>query len=163
MNSPDQRVFESDLQSAEFRIGAVKGQWGLPGVDTVSAIAFPRVVLWIAAQPRPNAPDRYYLLLDVAGYRASAPTGTFWDPSSGGALALDKRPKGAQGSRFAQVFRTDWEGGSAFYHPYDRRAATTHAQWPADQPHLVWTSEHTIVDFLAEFHGLFQSGEYLGI
>jgi hypothetical protein len=78
-------------------------------------------------------------------------------------LALEKRPKGRPGSRFAKVFRTDWEGGRAFYHPYDRAAANSHADWPSTQPHLVWNANHTIVDYLAEFHALLNSGDYLGV
>jgi len=164
MDTPDQRLFEADLGSAEFRAGSLKGYWGLAGADILpEPSAWPMRVLWIAAAPRPNAPDRYYVRRDLSNYRTVAPTGTFWDPSTKDSLELAKRPKGRPGSRFAMVFRTDWEGGKAFYHPYDRVAAQGHANWPREQPSLIWDSNHTIVDCLEEFHSLLNCGDYLGL
>jgi hypothetical protein len=164
MEKPDQRLFEHDLLSAEFLIGAEKGRWGKPGDDLLPAgLVWPNVILWIAAAPRPNAPDRFQILLDAAGYRTVPPTGMFWDPNTKATLELSKRPKGTPNSRVAKVFRIDWNNGTAFYHPYDRVAAQGHKEWPKEQPHLVWTANHTIVDFLDEFHSLLNSGEYIGV
>lgn len=164
MQSPDQAIFESDLASAEFRIGATKGFWGLADLDVFpDDIAWPKVILWITAAPRQNAPDRFYIVLDAAGYRSVPPTGTFWDPGTKATLDNGKRPKGKPDSRFAKVFRTDWENGRAFYHPYDRVATQSHGEWMRQQPHLIWTSSHTIVDYLEEFHSLLNSGDYVGI
>jgi hypothetical protein len=164
MEKPDQRLFQYDLLSAEFRIGMEKSHWGFPGNDALSdGIAWPKILLWIAAAPRSNAPDRFSIMLDAAGYRSVPPTGTFWDTSSRTPLEPSKRPKGKPNSRVAKVFRTDWENGRAFYHPYDRVAAQGHPNWAKEQPHLVWTDNHTIVDFLVEFHSLLNSGDYLGI
>jgi len=101
--------------------------------------------------------------LDITGYRNDQPTGTFWDPETKAALATSRRPRGAENSRFARVFRTDWENSRAFYHPYDRVAAKSHPQWLTDQPHLIWDSDHTIVDYLEELSSLLQCGEYLGV
>jgi hypothetical protein len=163
MEKPDLCLFEADLLSAEFRIGVTKGQWGLPEPDMLpSQPDWPKRILWIAAAPRTNSPARFYIMLDVAGYRSVSPTGTFWDLSTGCMLELSKRPKGRPNSRFAKVFRMDWQQGTAFYHPYDRVAAQGHASWPREQPHLVWTSNQTIVDYLEEFHSLLNSGDYIG-
>jgi len=164
MKKPDELLFEDDLLSAEFRIGVAKGLWGLPENDVLPVQPnWPKKLLWIAAAPRPGAPDRFHVMLDLAGYRSVPPTGTFWDLGAGRMVDASKRPKGKPNSRVAKVFRTDWENGSAFYHPYDRVAAHGHTAWPMDQPHLVWTSSHTIVDYLEEFHGLLNSGDYIGI
>ncbi|HEY0702956.1 MAG TPA: hypothetical protein VGD60_09340 [Candidatus Acidoferrales bacterium] len=164
MDTPDQRLFDADVASAEFRAGALKGYWGLAGAGILpEQPAWPMRVLWIAAASRPNAPDRYYVRLDLSNYRTVAPTGTFWDPSTKDTLDLAKRPKGRSNSRFAMVFRTDWEGGRAFYHPYDRVAAQGHTNWPGEQPSLIWDSNHTIVDCLEEFHSLLNCGDYLGL
>jgi hypothetical protein len=164
MKDPDQRLFEEDLVSAEFRTGAEKGFWGSDGTDILPhGAVWPNVILWIAAPERASAPTRFYLALDAAGYRAASPTGTFWNPDTKAVLEVPKRPKGKPGSRFAKVFRTDWEGGRAFYHPYDRFAAKGHPNWKTEQPHLIWTADHTIVDFLEEFHSLFGSGDYVGL
>jgi hypothetical protein len=113
MDLPDKRLFEADLASAEFRNGTLNGWWGVPDGATLSAVClpWPQAVLWIAAAQRAGAPARYHLSLDLSGYRAAAPTGTFFDPATGSMLDLAKRPKGRPDSRFARVFRTDWEGG----------------------------------------------------
>ena len=164
MEKPDQRLFEDDLSSAEFRNGVAKGLWNLAGVDVLpDALAWPNRVFWMAAAERVNAPARFHILVDLSGYRSVPPSGAFWDPSTKSALDFSKRPKGRTDSRFAKVFRTDWKNGSAFYHPYDRVAALDHPQWAAEQPHLIWTSNHTIVDYLEEFHSLLQCGDYLGV
>jgi hypothetical protein len=164
MDGPDQRLFEDDLLLADFRAGVLNGFWDLAGADVLpDSPAWPHRVFWLAAGARANAPDRYYIKLDLAGYRSVPPTGTFWDPATKALLDFSKRPKGKQDSRCARIFRTDWENGLAFYHPYDRVAARGHAQWAREQPHRVWTSNHTIVDYLAEFHSLLNCGDYVGI
>lgn len=164
MDKPDQRLFEEDLLSAEFRAGAAKGFWGVAGSDLVpEQPQWPKRALWIAAAARPNAPQRYYVLLDLAGYRSVPPTGAFWDVTTKAALEPPKRPKGSLDSRFAKVFRTDWNNGTAFYHPYDRVAAQGHPEWLKTQPHLIWTDGHTIVDYLQEVHSLLNCGDYLGV
>jgi hypothetical protein len=164
MDKPDQRLFEHDLSSAEFRIGAEKRRWGVSAAEVLPTnLAWPNVILWIAAAARPNSPDLFHILLDAAGYRNASPTGMFWDPNTKATLDLAKRPKGTPNSRVAKVFRTDWNSGTAFYHPYDRVAAQGHAEWPKEQPHLIWTPDHTIVDFLEEFHSLLNSGDYIGV
>jgi hypothetical protein len=164
MKSPDQRLFESDLLSAEFRNGVAKGLWGCADADALpDGVLWPKVFFWMAAAPRANAPDRFYIALDASGHRAVPPTGAFWDPSAKAALDFGKRPNGKPNSRFAKIFRTDWENGRAFYHPYDRITLQSHPNWAQEQPHLVWTNSHTIVDYLEEFQGLLTSGDYLGV
>jgi hypothetical protein len=165
MESPSQRLFEEDVRSAEFRIGEVKGYWGFPTPEALPDVpAWPKRVLWITPAARPNAPERFHIRVDLEGYRSAAPTSTFWDLARNEQLALDKWPKGKDGSRFAKVFRTtDWKKGAAFYHPYDRVAASDHPQWLQQQPHLVWTPEHTIVHYLEEFHSLLQGNDYRGV
>src|SRR5262249_51147747 len=95
MLPPDQRLFEEDLLSAEFRSGEIAGKWGLLGSDAIPpGLVWPKVVLWITAAPRQNAADRYFVCLDLAGYRSVPPTGTFWDPITKAMLAFPGRPKG---------------------------------------------------------------------
>jgi hypothetical protein len=164
METPDQRLFEEDILSAEFRAGVLKGFWDVAAAEALPpALVWPARILWLAAAARPNAPEHFYIQIDVAGYRTVAPTGTFWDPDTNSVLDLTKRPKGKPESRCAKVFRTDWKGGAAFYHPYDRVATSDHPQWKTDQPNKIWTSAHTIVDYLDEFHSLLNGGEYIGV
>lgn len=164
MDKPDQRLFTADLDSAEFRAGALKAYWGFAGTGVrPERPEWPVRILWVQSAVREGAPDRFFLRLDLEGYRTASPTGTFWDLNTGAALVAEKRPKGKKDSRCAKVFRTDWEGGRAFYHPYDRVAATGHPQWITEQPSLIWDSNHAIVDYLEEIHSLLNSGDYLGI
>lgn len=161
---PDQRLFNEDVGSAEFRAGLLKGKWGLAEDGQAGAAStWPQVHLWMAAAPRANAPDRFHVELDASGYRSMPPTGTFWDQATKAPLGVDKRPKGRTGSRVARIFRTDWENGRAFYHPYDRLAAQSHLNWKSEQPRRVWSPAHTIVDWLELFHGLLQSEDYIGV
>jgi hypothetical protein len=166
MAGPDEQLFEGDLLSAEYRSGAVKGLWGLadPSARSEGAV-WPKAYFWLAAAPRANAPDRFYVALDMAGYRSVSPTGAFWDRATKAALDLTKWPKGKPGSRLAMVFRTSgWpHAGKTFYHPYDRVSAQSHPSWPNEQPHLIWESTHTIVHYLEEFQSLLTSGDYLGV
>jgi hypothetical protein len=164
MDKPDQRLFEADLASAEFRAGALKGYWGIAGTDILpEQPEWPLRILWVQGAPRAESPDRHYLRLDLADYRTAPPTGTFWDPTTGAMLETAKRPKGRANSRFAKVFRTDWKDGQAFYHPYDRVAVEGHDKWPTEQPSLIWDVNHTIVDYLEEIYSLLNSGDYIGL
>jgi hypothetical protein len=164
MATPDQRLFEEDLLSAEFRIGVANGFWGIsPASIQPENMIWPKVLLWIAAPPRPSAPDAFHIYTDPTGFRTAAPTGAFWNPATKTPLPLANWPKGKANTRLAKVFRTDWKGGIAFYHPYDRVAAQDHPDWRNDQPHLVWTPNHTIVDYLEEFHSLLNGEDYVGV
>jgi|ERR1051326_2803539 hypothetical protein len=167
MDTPDQSLFEEDIASPEFRSGATKGKWGLPAPELVTDFKWPKRLMWIGAAARARAPDRFYITLDAGGYNAVPPTGTFWDPATKSLLAVNKRPKGKSGSRVERVFRTDWNSGTAFYHPYDRVAADTHknewAKGAKDDTRRRWTPQHSIVDYLEEFYGLLNCGDYLGI
>lgn len=166
MLAPDQALFEEDIAAADFRSGMAKGKWGQPDAALLEDFKWPKYLLWIRPAVRPNAPDRFYISMDAAGYRTVPPTGTFWDPATKAVLSKDKRPKGKPNSRVAKVFRTDWNDGTAFYHPYDRAAAGTHKDWEkggGNDPRRHWTIEHTIVDYLEEFYSLLNCGDYIGI
>lgn len=163
MATPDQRLFEEDLLTAEFRIGVANGFWGVLAQDPQPQFVWPKAIFWIAAPPRPNAPDRFHVVLDLTGYRTVPPTGSFWDPVARAALPTARWPKGKRDTRFAKVFRTDWQNAVAFYHPFDRVAAQSHPEWAAQQPHLVWNNSRTIVDYLEEFHSLLSGEDYTGV
>lgn len=164
MPKPDQRLLEADLQSAAFKQGVLKGRWGLAASEAIpEAAEWPKRYFWVAAPPRPKAPDRFYIIVDATGYGAQLLTGTFWDPEKKEVLAFDKRPRGKENSRIAKVFRTDWENGRAFYHPFDRVALNGHANWTSEMPGNVWTTKHTVVDFLEMVAALLNGGDYVGV
>jgi hypothetical protein len=166
MLAPDQRLFESDLLSAEYRNGVAKVLWAEAEADArPDGAAWPNAYFWMAAAPRIGAPDRYYVALNLSGYRSVPPTGPFWDPVKKQTLEFVKWPKGKANSRFATVFRTDGfsAAGRAFYHPYDRAPVQDHPRWRTEQPHLIWTDSHTIVNYLEEFQSLLTCGDYVGV
>jgi len=164
MDAPDKRQFYADCESAAFRAGVLRGQWDFAEAACVpEADSWPKAYFWLKAMPREQSPDRYYVIVDGEGYRTVSPTATFWDPDAKAALADGARPTFRPGSRAAKIFRTDWEQGRAFYHPYDRVAASGHPNWRTEIPSVIWTEDHTIVDFLAAFQPLLQGGDYLGV
>jgi hypothetical protein len=166
MLAPDQRLFESDLLSAEYRNGVAKGLWAEAEASALpDGAAWPNTYFWMAAASRTGAPDRYYVALNLSGYNSVPPTGQFWDPLKKQTLEFGKWPKGKPNSRFATVFRTSGfsAAGRAFYHPYDRAPVQDHPQWRTEQPHLIWNSSHTIVNYLEEFQSLLTCGDYVGV
>ena len=162
MIGPDERAFLNDVESGPFKIGVAAGQWDLAEPEACpSDSGWPTVVLWVATAPRQNAPDRFHIRMDCQQYPNEPPTGTFWDPVAKTPLAIAARPKGRD--QVAKVFRVDWEGGRAFYHPYDRVAAKSHGDWPTKYPHLVWDRNHTVVDLLIEIYRLLNCNDYTGV
>lgn len=157
---PDQRRLEGDLLDAPFLAGVAAGHWGLADADLAPEVVWPQAVFWVGAAPRKGSPSRFHLRLDCQGY-PSPPTGTFWDPVTRQQLIAVSWPKGR--GQVTAVFRTDWEGGRALYHPFDRVAAGGHGDWRTKYPHLVWDPAiHTIVDFLGMVHDLLNRGDYTG-
>ncbi len=150
-----------DLRDGAFLASVADGRYGLPDEEHTKGVAWPHVVIWVAAAQRSGSPDRFHLLLDCQGYPTQGPTGSFWDSNTKGLLVASDWPKG-QG-QVAAVFRSDWEGGRALYHPFDRYTAGKHADWPAKYPHLLWHSKRTIVDYLGMVHGLLNCNDYRGV
>lgn len=148
---PDENVFRNDLRTAEYLIGAIESRWGVVETSLLpSGIVWPTAIIWVATKAKC---ERYFFRFDLADYPIQPPTGSFCDPESGEYLALDKRPKTK--GRGELVFRTDWQGRVALYHPYDRVAAQSHSGWATQYPNLVWGRGHTITDLLEElFHFL---------
>lgn len=157
---PAHRILMAHLQAPEFLAGAAQGWWGHV-VD--ERVAWPNLLLWIAAPMRPGAPEHFHVRLDFDQYPTKPPTGNIADPATTELMPFAQRPKGRADSRFAKVMRTDWEDGRAFYHPFDRVASFSHPNWATDVPRKRWTSSHTVTHWLLEFHALFHSEEYVGV
>lgn len=155
---PDMAAMEEHLTSAEFRLGVQDGCWdvlaGYP--DT-----WPKVRFWVAAAARPNAPTRFFFSFDCRLYPTNAVTGSLCTPDGSSCLPPNARPKGT--GRVERVFRWDWEGGKALYHPFDRTALKGHGTWANKHRDLIWTRNSTIVDLLSELHQLLNCGEYRGV
>lgn len=162
MKKLDQERFEADLQGGSFLIGVEKGRCGLAETASVPVQPeWPEVILWVAAAARTNSPDRFFFRVNCEKYPSEPVTAMIWDPASKEMLVAAKRPKGS--GQVPVMFRTDWEGGRALYHPFDRIAAKGHPDWGSKYPGLVWDpGRHTIVDLLNVIHELLFSQDYIG-
>lgn len=155
---PAERHLRFDIESAVFQLGVSGAKWD---VAMESGLAWPFVAFWIGAAPRAAAPDRFAVRLDLTNYPTDPPTGTLWDLAARTILDAPKRPYGS--GQTGRAFRIDWQAGQAFYHPYDRIAARTHADWPQLYPHWVWTDRHTVTDLLTVLWDLLNCPEYEGL
>ena len=152
---PDERVLRAHVQAGPFQSGADRGRWRL------LSISWPYAVIAVAAAPRPGAPDEYALRFDLAGYPQSAPTARPWDTDQDAPLPPARWPHGR--SRVPQVFRPDWQGGSALYLPCDRVSFQGHDAWQQQHPDLLWKPTHDITHYLGIVHELLISSDYSGV
>jgi hypothetical protein len=155
---PSESRLRVHVEQAPFQIGAAEGRWKI--VPT-NGEAWPFVVFQVSAAHRSGAPDHYHVRLELSAYPIDPPTGTFWDLAARQPLPIALRPFGS--GQVGRVFRVDWKGGQAFYHPYDRQASRDHGDWPRQYPHWVWTEKHTVVDLLSVISELLASSEYEGV
>jgi hypothetical protein len=84
-----------------------------------------------------------------------------WDLERNQKLEPQWWPKGT--CDVAMAFRTDWNGATALYAPWDRLALEAHPDWFARYPGLAWKRTHTIVHYLRLTRELLDSNEYTGV
>ena len=153
--SPDERVFREHVTSARFQEGLARGRWWIVG-----DIAWPVVLVAVAAAPRDSAPSEYVLRFDLTGYPETAPTATPWNPATEEVLERELRPKG---ERVGHVFRTDWENGKALYAPFDRVALNSHSDWRTQYLRRAWDSSKDLAWLLQILHEMLNNDDYTGI
>src|SRR5581483_5708259 len=113
--STEQMRFENDLKHPGYIVGEAKGMWGIIR-DAAILPKWPKVIMWVRAAERPNSPDKYYLLFDLTGYSATAPTATLYEVDKGAKLDKTEWPNGD--ADFKLAFNPDHAFG--FYLPCDR-------------------------------------------
>lgn len=146
---PDEAALRRDLTALDFSLGMRRGKWSLRG------LAFPYVLFFIAAPPRPRGPAGFLLRSECRGYSGIAPTSQLWHGGNNAPLVLAHRPQGKNG---VLVAFSDWN--PCLYHPIDRLAA---AHWSADQfQEKRWTPDKTITFLLETVHGLLDCTDYTG-
>ena len=123
-------------------------------------IDWPVVLIAVAAAPRARSSSEYALRFDLAGYPETAPTATPWNPTTGGILEQELRPKG---ERVGHVFRTNWEDGKALYAPFDRVALNSHSSWRTKYPRRAWDSSKDLTWLLQIIHEMLNNDDYIGI
>ena len=153
---PDERVFRDHVIGARFQDGVGRGRWWMVG-----DIAWPVVTVAVAAAPRDNAPSEYVLRFGLTGYPESAPTATPWNAKTGEVLEEAQRPKG---ERVGHVFRSDLDGGTFLYAPFDRVALDRyHSDWRKQYPRQAWNAARNLAWLLQILHEMLNNDDYTGI
>ena len=151
--APDELAARAALQSARYQSGVDSKRWRLVSLE------WPVGVFAVSAAPRDNSPPEYVLRIDLTGYPQQAPTAEPWNLERGERLAPGERPKG---ERAAEIFRCDWEQGSALYAPWDRIALAGHPNWVTQHKAYVWHPGRDVAFFLHCVHDLLNDDDYLG-
>ncbi len=153
-----EECFREHLAGFDFNEGVGAGKWGIFDDERV---VWPKVVMWVSAPERGTAPRRHYLCFDLSGYPTAGPTACSWDHEKAVKQEAAGRPTGTGDVKIA--FRVDWEDGKSLYCPWDSFPVSSHSDWPAKYPGLVWAPGHTIVNYLRPTYELLNSDEYTGI
>jgi hypothetical protein len=152
---PDRLLLEADLAASEFRAGEIEGRWR-PGT-----IAWPHVIIAVAAPPRPQGPAEFAFRFECTGYRQTPATAQPWDLRTSGPLAPKDWPTGR--SIVPSVFRPEWREGRCLYLPCDRLSIEGHPNWIAEHPSRLWNSKRGIICYLEQLYDLFHQGDYSGV
>ncbi len=150
----DEAVFCEHVQHGNFLDGVSRGKWKIVRQE------WPHVWIEVRAAQRDPSSDAYVLRFDCTNYPQSAPTAVLWDLGTNTPLAHDRWPAGT--GSVGQIFRTDWNNGSALYFGMDRAALTTHQKWPLEHPNTVWNPGKEITDYLDAIYGPLNSPHYKG-
>ncbi len=158
---PDALKFNSDVKDALFIIGINEGKWGIEN-NSDERLTWPFVLIWVSADKRNNAPEKFYFQFELDNYPAQAPNICIWNPILDAPLEQAKRPKGIGDSYF--MFRADWENGNHIYTPYERRTISAHAQeWLNGYPNLRWKNTDSIFKILEHLHFTLNNPDYHGV
>jgi|GEM_PF-2980214 len=156
--SPDQELFESHLTQGDFQKGVVLGYWGQ---TVMPSIAWPCIIIWIQAVPRPKSPDRYFFRFTLDGYPKEAPSAFVCDPRTGSEISPQEWPNGA--GDVAMVFCVNnWENRKALYAPWDRAGLRCHPEWKTTYAADAWSPRCSITHFLSRTHVLLNCDDYTG-
>ncbi len=153
-NRLDERVFRHHLQAAPFLSGVGRSRWRLVGV------AWPHVVVAVRAADRSGSPAEYGFRFECTGYPQEPPMAQPWDMVANGPLLAQWWPTGR--SRVPMAFRPDWAGGQGLYLPCDRSAIGSHPNWRTEHPHLVWSPDRDITQYLKVIYEHLNSQDYTG-
>jgi hypothetical protein len=147
--SPDHKAFEIDTAKPDFRLGLADGRWRLLETQWPHA--------WISVRSKDGI--EWLLRFDLTGYRATAPTATFWDRGTNSILAKALWPKG-QGGRVTAAFNPEWQNGAALYLPCDRISMVGHDGWKTELACGWWRPEKGIMQYLEMVHELLNCRDY---
>jgi hypothetical protein len=146
--SPDHRAFSASLKLPVFRMGAADGRWNMISVE------WPIALIEVTASV-----GTYVLRFELSGYPAQPPTAQLWDVDAKARLG-DACWPGSKGGRVREVFRRDWQNGTALYLPCDRITIATHPGWVTQMPAKLWRPDGSIVQYLEAVYELLNSADF---
>jgi hypothetical protein len=153
--TPDERAFQADVQSASFLLGVRDQRWRL-----AAPVEWPLVYIAVAAAERAKAPKEYVFRFNCAGYPRGV-TASLWDLARKALPAITEWPSGR--SRVPSVFRPDWKSGTALYVPCDSVSIQGHDAWHTKHPSQCWSEKIGIVRYLEVLSELLNSSDYSGL
>jgi hypothetical protein len=149
--------FREHVATPAFQEGVAAGRWELIEDPRVG---WPHVLIWIAAPARPKGPDRWVFRFDLKDYPEKGPTAMPWDVTANAKLDPTLWPKGS--GDVAMAFRTNWNGATSLYTPWDRAGMDSHSNWKTEFPGVAWKPTKTIVQYLHLTHELLATSDYHG-
>jgi len=151
--SSAERLLRDDLARGPFLAGTDRGHWRLV------ELAFPHLIIEVAAAARAGSPDWLALRFDVTHY-PQAPSGQPWDVSARGPLPARLWPAGNE--RILRIFNPGWRV-DALYFPMDRLALEGHGPWLTVPGCRGWDPGKDISQYLQVVHELLTEDGYTGV
>jgi len=146
--TPDARAFSADVGGALFRLGEADGKWQL------RKIAWPYALIDVVA-----VSGSFTFRFELSQFPVQPPTAQLWDPEADAPLPQQHWPQ-SRGGRIRDVFRPDWQQGTALYLACDRVTIQTHPGWSTQMPARLWRNDGSIVQYLEELHVLLNSPDF---
>ncbi|WP_420993637.1 DUF7665 family protein [Cupriavidus sp. 30B13] len=146
--SPDHRAFSVSIEQPVFRMGVADGRWNLIRVE------WPIALIEVSASV-----GTFVLRFELSGYPAQPPTAQLWDVNANMRLTDAHWPR-SKGGRVGEVFRLDWNAGTALYLPCDRVTIATHPGWIAQMPAKLWRPDGSIVQYIEAVYELLHSADF---
>lgn len=137
------RRLRAHLAGTAVQIGVARGQWQIGELD------YPYLMVRVSASAQTCAHGYVDLRIEISGYPNLGITACPWSAEENLPLPAGQRPTAG---RAGTVFRTDWENGHALYHPCDRVAVGSHADWTREHVDELWDAEQGIAKFLRLIH-----------
>ncbi len=151
--SVDEQVFRAHLERGTFLNGVDRGRWRL------MSLQWPYAVIAVSA-PKERGPEEYAFRFECTNYPQTPTTAQPWDFELGQPLSIERWPGGRE--HVERAFNPGWQNGACLYLPCDRVSIVGHEGWRTQHPHMIWSPEGDITQYLRIIHELLNSPDYTG-
>lgn len=153
---PDERTFREHLEAGPFQSGVDRGRWRLVSID------WSHSVIAVSTVARENAPEEFFFRFELSNYPAASPTAQPWNAENNTPLEHGKWPAGSD--RVQHAFNPGWKEGTCLYLPCDRQSLDHgHQSWVHQHPHMIWSPQGDITQYLRIIYDLLNSKDYSGL